>query len=132
MRMVVIALGVNDLYIPGTFCGSMDELPSVDDLMSGYAQLAGLLDDRTEAVWCSLTPFVATCGEEGRRGHLRTEANDLLEVWAAGRGERFVSFEDALAPNGRQDERLFEPDLLHPNDRGGAAMFARMRPMLDV
>lgn len=133
LARAVIALGVNDLYIPGTFCGAGEGLPSVDALMRGYATLARELDAHTaaSAVWLGVTPFATAHAEAGARERIRRKINERLAEFAAERGEPMIAFDDALADGACHPlPHRYRDDLLHPSMRGGEAMFARMRGVL--
>lgn len=130
----VVALGVNDLYIPGTFCGDEDELPCTEEMLQGYGALAKSLECEcpgTSLTWLAITPFARACAGDGSLEVLRRGVNRHLKAFAHHRGEPFVEFDEVLllAP-ACIDPDCFLPDGLHPNDRGGEAMFYQMEASL--
>lgn len=134
----VIELGVNDLYIPGTTRGDISELPDVEALASGYETLARVIDEscgRLPIVWLSIPPFEPETFEDDVRKELRIAANERLALWVSSRkalGDKFVSLEKALADDaGHPNPSMFREDLLHPNEAGGEAVFAQIKPELE-
>lgn len=77
--MVVVAIGVNDLLQPGTMF-SIDELPTVEDLIEGYLKLLEVIrEHKSKAVICTLTPFKGYSDAILNKAvHMRHEVNEWI------------------------------------------------------
>lgn len=130
----VVALGVNDLYIPGTFCGDGDELPCAEEMLQGYGALAKSLERAhpdASLTWFAITPFARAYTGDGSLEVLRQRVNQHLKAFARHRGEPFVGFDEVLSSAPASiDPACFMPDGLHPTERGGLAMFYQMEASL--
>lgn len=115
---VVIALGTNDLGLPGQ-AAPLDELPTAAGLIAAYSQLtdraaqAGL-----SVIVATITPFIGADGIDHGRESLRDQVN----TWIRSQSPGDVADFDAVLCSTTDPSRLAEAydsgDHLHPNEAG--------------
>jgi lysophospholipase L1-like esterase len=114
---VVIAYNSNDWGLPGRIT-SMDEKPSVAQLINGYqeligrAHLAGL-----EVILATVTPLAPELLADSERESLRL----ALNAWIRKSGHVFVDFDAAIRSESdpsRLAAKYAAPDDTHPNVNG--------------
>ncbi|MET9558446.1 GDSL-type esterase/lipase family protein [Streptomyces sp. NPDC006645] len=114
---VVIALGTNDLGLPGADAPLAD-LPSARQLIDAYQ---GLSDRAAEAglgvAIATITPFVGAEGYDDSREGTRRVVNDWIRAAAPHRVDFDAALRDAQNPQ-RLDEAYDSGDHLHPNGAG--------------
>ncbi|GAA3620854.1 SGNH/GDSL hydrolase family protein [Kineosporia mesophila] len=114
---VVVALGTNDLGLPGEF-EPLHELPTADELIAAYQTL---LDQASAA---AIGASIATIGPrqgsdsyDGERERIRSTVND----WIRALGSRCIDFDQALRDPASPltlHARYDSGDHLHPSDAG--------------
>ncbi|GAA2603704.1 GDSL-type esterase/lipase family protein [Paractinoplanes durhamensis] len=118
---VVIALGTNDLGLPGQVAPT-DELPTAQQLIDAYQRLiaqataAGL---RTTIA--TITPFMGAEGYDHGREQTRTAVN----AWIRTSAPSVVDFDEAVRSASHSDRLSPEfdsGDHLHPNEAGEARL----------
>ncbi|MEF2978054.1 GDSL-type esterase/lipase family protein [Subtercola sp. YIM 133946] len=126
---VVIALGTNDLGLPGSVTPA-DELPTAAEIIDAYS----LLIDRAAAAGlhvlvATITPFMGAEGLDAARDRLRNEVNEWIRVSAPA----MVDFDKAIrspsSPSELADE-FDSGDHLHPNELGEATLGAAIAAVL--
>jgi lysophospholipase L1-like esterase len=114
---VVIALGTNDLGHPGVVA-ALDELPTADDLISGYQELIGRATAAgLSAIITTITPFMPAPGYDDDREGIRLRVND----WIRSSAPRFVDFDAALRSEDDPSRLRSDDDSgdhLHPSEAG--------------
>ncbi|MEV6125653.1 GDSL-type esterase/lipase family protein [Streptomyces violaceusniger] len=118
VAQVVIALGTNDLGLPGEF-EPIEELPTAAELIAGYETLleqAGAAGIRARIA--TITPRVGSDSYDDGREQTRSAVND----WIRGLGpDVAIDFDEALrsaASPLQLDQRYDSGDCLHPSDTG--------------
>ncbi|WGL52172.1 GDSL-type esterase/lipase family protein [Nocardioides sp. BP30] len=114
---VVVALGTNDLGLPGDI-EPLSDLPTSAELLEGLRQLA----DRAERAGlgvclATVPPRLGSSLYDQSRESIRVAVNDGVR----GSGSAYVDFDAALrsaADPARLDQRYDSGDHLHPNDAG--------------
>jgi lysophospholipase L1-like esterase len=114
---LVIALGTNDLGLPGT-AAPLNDLPSAAQLIEAHAVL---IDRATQAglrvTLATTTPFMPAKGYDHRRDDVRTTVNDWIRSHAPNVADFDAAVRSASSPD-RLDASLDCGDHLHPNDDG--------------
>lgn len=114
---VVIAYNSNDWVLPGRTV-SLDEMPTLDQLIAGYRELshraraAGLA-----VVLATVTPLAPEIAIELERERLRLALNE----WIRTAGHEFVDFDAAIRSQANPSRLAAEyaaPDNTHPNVNG--------------
>lgn len=132
---LVIAYNSNDWGLPGNST-SMDEMPTLEQLIAGYQELMDRARARGLAVIiATVTPLDPMLEADPRREGLRRSVND----WIRSAGHEFVDF-DAAIRDGTVPTRLATeyaaPDRTHPNINGqkrlaGAMVEVLTRPTIE-
>lgn len=126
IKAVIIAIGVNDIYQPGTFCSHISELPTLKQLQDGYL----FLEKQTRQIpiiSLQLTSFVGNPHATSKKEQLRLEINKWLNEYF----ERSVGF-DYLLINNQLKPGTFQDDCLHPNSEGGKIMAKEIKKCLNT
>ncbi|MFJ1930759.1 MULTISPECIES: GDSL-type esterase/lipase family protein [unclassified Streptomyces] len=114
---VVIALGTNDLGLPGADAPLAD-LPSAQQMIDAYQ---GLCDRAAEAglnvTIATITPFLGSEGYDDSREETRSVVNDWIRTTAPHHVDFDAALRDARHPR-RLAEAYDSGDHLHPNDAG--------------
>ena len=114
---VVIALGTNDLGLPGTVA-PRDELPTASAMIDAYRQLmerataAGL-----RVVLATITPFLSAEGYDLERDRIRQEVNRWIRTCAPDVVDFDAALRSASSPSHLAHE-YDSGDHLHPNEAG--------------
>ncbi|WP_329239591.1 GDSL-type esterase/lipase family protein (plasmid) [Streptomyces sp. NBC_00111] len=114
---VVIALGTNDLGLPGA-TAPLSDLPSAEQMIETYQSLAGRAAAAGLRVTiATITPFWQAEGYDKSCEAIRQTVND----WIRSSAPHFVDFDQALRST--RDPRCLAPeydsgDHLHPNSDG--------------
>jgi lysophospholipase L1-like esterase len=118
---VVIALGTNDLGLPGEF-EPLEQLPTAAELIAAYEEILDL------AIHAGLAATIATIGPrqgsdnyDDERERVRTTVNE----WIRGLGPNCLDFDNALqdpASPLELDPKFDSGDHLHPSDAGQAQL----------
>ncbi|MCJ1996790.1 hypothetical protein GYN67_08810 [Lactococcus piscium] len=124
---VVIALGVNDLHQPGTEAQfSIDELPTFNELVSGYQRLIKVAREHGSRVFlATLSPFIGytVAAKNEEKEAIRKQINE----WIRHNREVAGIYDfDALLSDPTDCTKanpLYDSgDKLHPSPEGGLAM----------
>lgn len=107
VRLIIIAIGVNDLYQPGTFCASRDELPQFEEMIAGYEDLAIYT---SSLLFCGITSFIGNPYYSNKKEDLRSQINEYLV------NKYNTVLLDEILVNRNE---VFNEDMLHPNLVGG-------------
>ena len=127
---VVIALGTNDLGLPGNMA-PLDELPHATQLIDAYQHLTDrAIKAGLGVTIATITPFLPAEGYDDEREQIRAGVNHWIRTSAAS----FVDFDEAVrsqsAPSQLADDYDWG-DHLHPNEAGqerlGRVMAERVR-----
>lgn len=126
---VVIALGTNDLGLPGAAV-PLDELPSAAEIVDAYQQLTRrALDAGLAVTIATITPFLPAEGYDEERERIRLSVNE----WIRTSSSAFVDF-DAAVRSGSAPEQLADEydwgDHLHPNEAGEARLAEAMAAVI--
>lgn len=128
LKAVICAIGVNDLYQPGTFCATPSELPSIPELQLGYQQLWNMVPrDKVELCVAGITSFQLSSGASPQKETMRLQIN----AWMKDMQECYIGFDDLLCDtSGVLLDEMHDGDYLHPNEKGGAMMAKRIYEMV--
>lgn len=114
---VVIALGTNDLCLPGG-AAPADELPTVEDMIGAYRDLINRVEAAGLAVVvATITPFLGADGVGADRDRIRA----AVSTWIRSNAPRVADFDAAVrseAEPARLADAYDSGDHLHPNDAG--------------
>ncbi len=110
IKRIIIAIGINDLYQPGSYCAAVHELPTLQEMYKGYQSLYHMTSC-IPITFLSLTPFHA-------RNELRVEVNQ----WLLQHFQHTIDFDDIFMNHGQLVSDVYQPDYLHPNELGGHMM----------
>ncbi|MBF4588288.1 GDSL-type esterase/lipase family protein [Curtobacterium sp. VKM Ac-2887] len=114
---VVIALGTNDLGLPGA-AAPISELPTVEDLVDAYTDLISRAGEaRLRVTIATITPFLGAEGLTTDRDRLRIEVNE----WIREHAPHVADFDKALrssSDSSRLADEYDSGDHLHPNEDG--------------
>lgn len=115
---VLIAIGINDLYQPGTFCANRTELPTLLDMKEGYESLVSFLQVyQLTYTFCAITPFYEAISKDTKKEDLRMQINAWLRQFCE--HTSFIDFDDALMDEHHCLRAGFHNgDGLHPNVDG--------------
>jgi lysophospholipase L1-like esterase len=122
---VVIALGTNDLGLPGAVA-PLDELPTASEMIDAYRQLteraaaAGL-----RVIIATITPFLPAEGYDSGREQIREAVNAWIRTCAP----EMVDFDAAIRSGSSPSQLAGEYDSgdhLHPNEAGEAQLAQAM------
>ncbi|KQO64141.1 GDSL-type esterase/lipase family protein [Curtobacterium sp. Leaf261] len=118
---VIVALGTNDLGLPGEF-EPLDELPTAAELIAGYdAILNGAVAAGIGASVATIGPRNGSDNYDDEREQIRTAVND----WIRGLGANCIDFDASLrnpASPLELENRYDSGDHLHPSDAGQAQL----------
>ncbi|WP_270524765.1 SGNH/GDSL hydrolase family protein [Longibaculum muris] len=116
----IIAIGVNDLYQPGTFCALMSELPTLEDMQKGYMSLSEMIQD-IPTLWCEITPFINNphCTKE------KEERRQQINLWLNQTMNQTICFDNLTKEDMNEDG-------LHPNLLGGKKMAKEIEKCLNI
>lgn len=131
LQGVIFALGVNDLYQPGTFCASIAEIPSLSEYMEGYEKIQALTNKQGIALYnLALTPFGGSDSHSSAKEALRLSINEFL---AQTQSNGFIPLDDVLCvhPAMMKDD-YHGGDHLHPNQAGGKQIALRIQQELST
>lgn len=127
VKAVIIAIGVNDLHQPGTeSLIPIDELPTFEEMVSGYEQLFHLAEQYYCKVYvATISPFIGYTIDVKNieKETLRKRLNQWLLHDAKVDG--VYDFNDVLVSDSDPTQLAIQydsGDKLHPNEKGGAAM----------
>ncbi|MFK3669436.1 GDSL-type esterase/lipase family protein [Leifsonia aquatica] len=114
---VVIALGTNDLGLPGA-AAPIEELPTAEDMIRAYTALIARLEAAGLAVVvATITPFLGAEGVDADRDRIRTAVN----TWIRSNLPRVADFDQAVRSEtepARLADAFDSGDHLHPNEAG--------------
>jgi lysophospholipase L1-like esterase len=118
---VVIALGTNDLGLPGSVTPE-SELPTTEQIIDTYS----ILIDRATAaglgvVMATITPFIGSESQDAARNSIRETVNEWIRTSAPA----MVDFDAALRSGTTPDQLATSYDSgdhLHPNEQGEARL----------
>lgn len=131
MKAIICAIGVNDLYQPGTFCADISELPTLEDMKQAYTNAW----QQIKASGCHLlvagiTSFLKSDGASIEKEKMRLALNEWMKQSTVPDG--FVAFDDILCDT---NHVLFDDvhigDHLHPNQTGGKKMANKIYQQLE-
>lgn len=128
LKAVICAIGVNDLYQPGTFCARESELPTMEELQLGYQELWNLVPkDKVCLFVAGITSFQLSSGASSQKEQMRLNLN----AWMSEMQECYIGFDDLLCnTSGVLLDEMHDGDHLHPNQKGGAVMAKRIYEMV--
>ena len=131
VRTVIVLLGINDISWPGTAFAPRQKRPTLEELTSGYAQLAAQARSRgVRVLAATLTPFEGALPGTPLSNYYQQEKDTLrqqLNAWirASGLFDAVLDF-DAVARDPAHPLRLLPAydsgDHLHPGDAGNRAL----------
>ncbi len=127
IKCIVIAIGVNDIYQPGTFCAHQDELPTLKEMQEGYKQLQN--NQNIPMLWCGITPFI------GNNHHTLIKEQRRLDNnhWMKKVFDHYIEFDHLfINENKVLKSGLFQDDCLHPTKDGGNLMAKEMMKYLYI
>lgn len=129
-RLVLFALGTNDLYQPGTFCASPKELVTLDEFMSIYRALFEEAKKKgMKTIALCIPSFLGTDSWTKEKEELRTQINQQL--YQEPMLDGVVAFDDVLCDTtGKLKDEYHNGDHLHPNLAGGRMMAECIRKEL--
>lgn len=118
---VVIALGTNDLGLPGSVTPE-SELPTTEQIIDTYS----ILIDRATAaglgvVMATITPFIGSESQDAARNSIRETVNEWIRTSAPA----MVDFDAAIRSGTIPDQlaTIYDSgDHLHPNEQGEARL----------
>lgn len=118
IKCIVLAIGINDVYQPGTFCAHQKELPTLTALEEGYLQLFQFTND-IPFIWCSITPFIKNIEVTIEKEEIRKKINQRMLEHV----KYYIDFDHVfIKENTTFKEDTMQPDYLHPSVTGGKAM----------
>lgn len=122
ISLIIMALGINDLYQPGSFCASIQELPTLKELQEGYETLCAIAkQQQTPMVAQCMTPFAHCEHDTIEKEHIRSLWNQWLcsfRMHACA-----ISFDHILMGEHQELKQCYhDGDHLHPNPLGGEQM----------
>lgn len=119
--LLICAIGVNDLYQPGSFCANENELPSLEEMKESYEQLWKKAKEAQLEVLCAgLTSFQKSQGASRKKNDLRITINEWM---ASKESLAFADFDEILNDEqGALRKEVHLGDHLHPNALGGKKM----------
>lgn len=128
IKAIIIAIGVNDIYQPGTFCSHISELPTLKQMQDAYL----LLEKQTKQIpiiSLQLTSFMGNPHATSKKEQLRLDINKWLNEYF----ERNVGFDCLLIDQNNQlKPGTFQDDCLHPNSEGGKIMAKEIKKCLNT
>lgn len=132
VKLMLFALGTNDLYQPGTFCSPMSELVEVDEFMTVYRQLFQQAKTHgMKTIALLIPPFKGADSWNEEKEQLRQNINTALQKEPLLDG--VIAFDAVLCnTNGELKKEAFGEDHLHPNEAGGALMAACIQKELEI
>ncbi|MFF7335038.1 GDSL-type esterase/lipase family protein [Streptomyces sp. NPDC008150] len=114
---VVIALGTNDLGLPGVDAPLAD-LPSAQQMIDAYRRLSDRAAEAgLDVTIVTITPFLGSEGYDDSREGIRSVVNDWIRTAAPHHVDFDAALRDAEEPR-RLAEAYDSGDHLHPNDAG--------------
>jgi lysophospholipase L1-like esterase len=128
IKQIMIAIGINDLYQPGTFCAQTSELPEIEEMKKGYLLLKNMISD-IPALWCGITPFIGNSDWTLPKEKIRLQINEWIEYAFI----NSINFDDLLLDD--QNQYIQENhigDYLHPSAIGGNKMAKEMSQCLNI
>ncbi|MFK8253012.1 SGNH/GDSL hydrolase family protein [Ancylobacter terrae] len=140
VKAVVVLIGINDISWPGHLFAPELEMPTADELIDGYRQLAAKAHARNiPIIGATLTPFEGALGDTPFRGYY-TPAKDRLRqavnAWirTGGAFDAVVDLDAALrdpADSARLRPAFDSGDHLHASDAGNAAIAEAVAAVLE-
>lgn len=127
-QALILAIGVNDLYQPGTFCANIQEFPAFDDMLHGYQYIQTLFPSEKTLV-LGMTSFMAAEASSMAKEKFRQQIND----WLAKNYVHYLSFDEWLLNEFQQIKNEYHNgDYLHPNEEAGKIMAQNIMKKLEV
>lgn len=128
LKGLILAIGVNDLYQPGTFCADIQEFPDFHDMMNGYTCIQKMYPSELTYV-LGITSFLggeaSSVGKEKFRQH--------INVWLKSHFINYISFDEWLLNEYDQIKSEYHNgDYLHPNQKAGEIMSQQIIKKLEV
>lgn len=122
MKSVICAIGVNDLYQPGTFCADISELPTLEEMKQAYTYMWQQIKDAgCDLLVAGITSFLKSDGGSDEKERMRQDINTWMKQSILPDG--FVAFDDILCDeNHVLLDDVHIGDHLHPNLTGGKKM----------
>ena len=118
---VVIALGTNDLGLPGSVTPE-GELPTAEQLIDTYSMLVNrAIAAGLGVVVATITPFIGSDSHDAARNSIREAVNEWIRTSAPA----MVDFDAALRSDTAPDQlaTIYDSgDHLHPNEHGEARL----------
>jgi lysophospholipase L1-like esterase len=133
VKFVVLRLGVNDLGFPGSFTAD-EPLPSANELMAGYRQLADAAHARgITVVATTIAPYAGTEAAPGYFSASKDSLRRELNAWTRTAPEfDGVIDADAALRDPADPSRLLAAydsgDHLHPGDAGNQRLAELVQP----
>lgn len=125
---LILAIGVNDLYQPGTFCASIQEFPSVEDMIQGYQCLQKFFPIE-KTLTLGITSFLG--GEASSVA--KEEVRQNINHWLENNYQNYLSFDEWLLNEYHQMKNEYHHgDYLHPNEEAGKIMAQHIMQKLEV
>lgn len=131
MRAMICAIGVNDLYQPGTFCADISELPTLLEMQQAYTYMWKEIKDAGSILLAAgITSFLKSDGGSEEKERMRQDVNTWMKQSTLPDG--FVAFDDVLCDEHHVllDE-VHDGDHLHPNVIGGKKMAKKIYEQLE-
>ena len=131
MKAIICAIGINDLYQPGTFCAELLELPTLEEMQQAYTNIwQQIKDSECDLLVVGITSFLASDGASTEKEMMRLALNEWMKQSTLPDG--FVAFDDILCDT---NHVLFDDvhigDHLHPNAYGGKKMANKIYQQLE-
>lgn len=125
-QALILAIGVNDLYQPGTFCANIQEFPALDDMIHGYQCIQKLFPSE-KTLSLAITSFMAAEASSIGKEKFRQQIND----WLNKHYEYSLSFDEWLLNEfGQIKNEYHNGDYLHPNEEAGKIMAQKIMQKL--
>lgn len=117
---VIVALGINDIGLPGNEKTSLAEFPAFEDMKKAYVQIAEMLKKRgIYSIAATITPRIWEGDFVAKREYLRMKINDWLINTR--RFDCVLDFSSCLSRGGAGGlkEEYDSGDGIHINDKAG-------------
>lgn len=131
LKLILSAIGINDLFQPGSFCADQKELPDLKGMQKGYEViLRQARAQQIPLVSIALTPFAGSDNHTQEKEALRIIWNQWLKSC---RLHLFAVSFDCVLMNERQQlkQEFHNGDYLHPNALGGQRMAELIQQRLE-
>ncbi|MCL2494510.1 MAG: GDSL-type esterase/lipase family protein [Oscillospiraceae bacterium] len=121
---VILSLGINDLFQPGTISACKSEFATAEEIMGGAEALAAMMRERgLRVVGLNFVPVGLAADATPEKNALRTQLNELFESSGAFDHKCDISTPFASPENpGCPPPAFVGGDKLHPNGAGGRAI----------